>query len=274
MTSVVCPNTDGGSRYPAGVTADFERVRPTRRCLNELTIAVPSLDVILDEIDHPLILKAQQVPTEREQHSAKRVVSLTDRVWFKVKAGRWRGAAADLSTDLSDRVLRFSQRWWLATAGTRVADSSQADFYSTLKASAFAHGAKTCDTGFLLPSDWDERRLMAEAATLAQRLVSDLVLNAAAQSITESTIVGFTLGDRDVRARIQVLADGQAYVAIGATGSVDASFFVTLISAFPGMTADDWMIEPSGSLALEPAPGEILWSAMLPPAVQRHVLDR
>jgi hypothetical protein len=61
-----------------------------------LNLPIPNLGVRLSDLNHPLVVKSQQVPDEVASGSAERVRSLTDRVWFKIKTGQWRGAASDL----------------------------------------------------------------------------------------------------------------------------------------------------------------------------------
>lgn len=227
-----------------------DAVRPTRRCLDDFKIQLPDLGVRLSDLDHPLVAKAQHVPAETRSGGAERVRALTDRVWVKVKTSQWRGVAADLGTELPDEALRFNQKWWLAAGGIRQADSSQADFYAQLSDSAHRAGPHSCSTDYLLPAKWDIDRLLAEAAINAQSLLEGLVCTAAAESLLNSDIRSFVFGDRDVRVRVKIQADGQAYIAIGATGSLDVTLFVALVSAIPGVPADDWLPEPRGGLGI------------------------
>ena len=247
-------------------------VRPTKRCLADLSLPVPTLGLRLSDINHPLIAKAQQVPDEVASGGAERVRALTDRVWFKVKTGIWRGAASDLRDELPEDALRLDAWWWLGAGGTRQADSAQHDFYVHLSDAAHRHGAHSCSTDYLLPSTWDINRLVGEAAVNAQLVVERVVRTAAVESLLNSDIRGFMFGDRDVRVRIKVQEDGQAYIAIGATGSLDVAFFVVLMSAIPGVPMGDWLPEPEGGLGIEPAPGEVVWSAMLSAEAQAELL--
>lgn len=247
-------------------------VRPTRRCLADLDLPVPNLGVRLCDLEHPLVVKSQQVPDEVASGNAERVRSLTDRVWFKIKTGQWRGAATDLRDVVPADAPTLGARWWLGAAGTRQEDSPQHDFYALVADAAHRGGTHSCSTDYLLPSDWDLKRLAAEAAVNAQAVLERLVRTAAAESLLNSDIREFKVGDRDVRVRIKVLDDGQAYVAIGATGSLDATLFVALVSAIPGVPPSDWLPEPGGGLDLEPAPGEVLWSAMLSADAQTELL--
>ncbi|MDF1603517.1 hypothetical protein [Nocardioides sp. YIM 152315] len=66
------------------MTSEPIGVRPTKRSLGDLGAELPDLGVRLEEIDHPIIVSAQTVPEQRDAGGAERVVSLTDRVWFKV----------------------------------------------------------------------------------------------------------------------------------------------------------------------------------------------
>ncbi len=213
-------------------------------------------------------MRAQQIPGRARDNSAERIRSLTDRVWFKVKTASWRGAAGELTP--APPIV--GQRWWLAAAGARANDSAQHDFYARLQAEAHSAGPNSCSTDALLPTQWDRNRLIAEAAVKAERVLRLLVRRAAGESLINGDIRAFDVGDRNVRIRLQMLDDGRVYIAIGAIGSVDASFMTTLLAAIPGVSPDDWMPEPSTPLGFEPAPGEILWSAMIDPSTQQALL--
>ena len=58
-------------------------VRPTRRTLADLDLAIPDLGSPLDEIDH-VVRAAQAVPAKQEAGGADRILALKDRMWFKV----------------------------------------------------------------------------------------------------------------------------------------------------------------------------------------------
>lgn len=58
------------------------RARPTLKCLREdLGQAVPRADIPLDEIEHPLVVKAVEQFTEETPH--ERIVVIDDRILFK-----------------------------------------------------------------------------------------------------------------------------------------------------------------------------------------------
>jgi len=71
----------------------MHRVRPTLRCLREdLALPVPPIQVPLDAVKHPLLTKAgEQFAYPDTPH--ERIRAIDDQVLFKVKVGRWRGAA-------------------------------------------------------------------------------------------------------------------------------------------------------------------------------------
>jgi hypothetical protein len=68
------------------------KARPTLRCLREdLGQAIPRADTPLDGSEHPLLVKAaEQFADDETPH--ERIVAIDDRVLFKVKVQRWRGA--------------------------------------------------------------------------------------------------------------------------------------------------------------------------------------
>jgi hypothetical protein len=251
-------------------------VRPTKRALLDMQVDPPTLDIPLSELEHPLIVRAQALPTLVATHGAERVRSLTDRVWFKVKTGTWRGAAGDVQEHIHDArpVLEACEAWWwLVAAGPRQNDSPQRDFYARLDVEAHAIGPNSCSTDFLLPGPWDLKRLEAELALAVAARIPSLVRRAAAQSMRHGDIRGFTAGSADVRVRIRMLDDGQVYLAIGSTGVTDPDLFALLLSAFSDLTVEDWLPEPGPYVHVVPAPGEILWSTLLSTDAQSALLD-
>jgi hypothetical protein len=244
--------------------AKSEGVRPTRGVLEALRLPVPPLTTILHELDEPLIKKAQSVPDVVRSGKGERILALHDRVWFKVKRARQRGAATCLST-AETRVLPIEHQWWLGAAGMRRDDSPQDDFYAQLK-------VYLDDSTGLLPDEWDERRLLAEAGTLAARVTRAAVRGAVAEALRTGEIVVLGLGDRDVRLRIRVLDDGEAYLAVSFRNTVDEKFLVAVLGSIPGVAGDDWQVEPTSPLQLPLEPGEMVWSTLLSTEVQRALL--
>lgn len=250
-------------------------VRPTRRCLSDHGLPIPDLGVVLSRLEHPLITKAQRVPDEARLGSAEVIKSLTDRQWYKVKVGAHRGAAGAVEGELAGEqgavMAQLDAWWWLVAAGERKDDSPQDDFYARLERECHAAGPHSCSTDHLLPTAWDLNRLLGEAGVLAQRVVQEAVREAARQSLRTSAICGFTVGEADVRVRIRLEEEGEVYIAIGATAIVDPGFFTLLFSSLPSVAPGDWLPEPGGALGIEPAQGEILWSALLTTEAQ-HML--
>lgn len=101
-----------------------QRVRPTLQCVRQdLQLAVGPTDDPLDEIDHPLLAKAnKQFADPGTPH--ERIAAIDDQVLFKVKVQRWRGA---IWSDTPDAPVRD----WLVAAGRREAGSTT-DFYGDI----------------------------------------------------------------------------------------------------------------------------------------------
>src|SRR5690242_16854472 len=117
-------------------------VRPTRAALDDIGQPVPDLGLALEDLPSELLVKAQRLPDQVAAGGADRIVSVDDRVWFKVKTGDWRGAATQYDVrngDSPDDDVICS--WWLCSAGHRKADSAQDDFYDQLKIECYAKRA-------------------------------------------------------------------------------------------------------------------------------------
>lgn len=105
-------------------------VRPTLRCLrDDLVIALPPISQPLDELDHPLVRKANE-QFAGPVGARERIRSIDDVVLFKVKIQRWRGAVHDAG-DPS----------WLVAAGLRE-EGSRDDFYEALAQAATSARAR------------------------------------------------------------------------------------------------------------------------------------
>jgi hypothetical protein len=133
----------------------------------------------LEAIDHVLVRRAQQVPAEQAAGGAERILSLSDRLWYKVKSGRHRGAATALSEREAADVTTQIGRWWLCAGGYR-RDGDRGEFYAALEAEARRCGGRNApSTVHLLPGGWDWKRLAIELAEVwrshLQRIVLELV---------------------------------------------------------------------------------------------------
>ncbi|MCA1307860.1 hypothetical protein LC082_13235 [Microbacterium esteraromaticum] len=246
-------------------------MRPTKRCLDDLGLRFPPLDVPLPEAAHDLIVKAQRLPDEFASGGAERVLAIDDRVWFKVKVGEYRGAGGQV-VEVPDDVPTL---WWLMAGGLRRADTKEQDFYGALEAECrrAAKGASaTVDSRHLLPQDIDHRRWRAEQTALGvvalQRVVRELICRSAHAS-----------GPVEATSQAQGLIawfksqDGETYLAIGAEGFLDPREVAVVLSAVPEMTAEDWRIEPGEVLGITPGVGQLVYSAMLPPESLAAMLD-
>jgi hypothetical protein len=221
-------------------------VRPTVRCLREdLGLPLPPARVPLDEIDHPLLRKAEeQFAAEDTPH--ERIRAIDDVVLFKVKTGRWRGAVYrdDPEAEVKE---------WLVAGGTRE-EGSHDDFYAALHAEARAARQRynaehdkplTTDThtAYLLPGPDDHDRYLIEAATRLARRLNTAVLELVRGSLRDghehaADFAGFRLGII-VRAE-----DGhETYVAIRITGSVHKNLTTTILNRVPGCAPDAWFPE-------------------------------
>lgn len=257
-------------------------VRHTKRLLDELGVALPTADVSLHLLADEPIPAAQSHPERFEVGGLERVKALRDRVWFKLKSGRWRGAVVRLTDRELVReaeahdgdALPASDRWWLGAAGLRE-DGSHRDFYASVAAQTRC--AKTpdkpdgVDTDGLLPQAWDRKRLRLERAYQQRRVFEEVMLTAAAKSLRtgKAVVADFSVYSMGVLIR----ADrGEQYVAFIAKNVLDVRVLAVMLDAFPGVAADDWAPEPGGEFGLTPGPGEVIYSALLPAAVADSIL--
>src|SRR4051812_15076907 len=87
----------------------IRRARPTLRCLrHDLALELPSLEVDLGGLHHPLVAEARRLaPTA--PHGQQRILSIEHPLIYRQKHGRWRGA-----TWLEADAARF----WLCAGAT------------------------------------------------------------------------------------------------------------------------------------------------------------
>ena len=248
-----------------------ERARPTLRCLREdLGLAVPRVDVLLEDVAHPLLAKAAE-RFAGERAPQERIAAVDDQVLFKVKVQRWRGAVwVDVGVA------------WLVAAGRRE-EGSPDDFYASLAARGKAARARynaeqtpplgsAIYTGDLLPGREDELRWRAEGAARTERRLRAVVHDLVRQSLLDGRehaemLDGAALG-------VQVLVDQghETYVAIRIIGSVPRRLVATILSLIPGCQADAWMSDyamPERAVA----PEEQIWSNIMDPTAAAKLLD-
>lgn len=84
-----------------------------------------------------------------------------------------------------------------------------------------------------------------------------------------------SLSSENHRGKALVRADDghETYLAIIADGIPDPQVFALLLDCVPGVSTDDWQPEPTPLAAMEPAPGEIIWSTLLPSEVASAILE-
>lgn len=244
-------------------------VRPTIRCLNEdLDLKLPPIDTPLNEIDHPLIRKANE-QFDQPTGPRERIRSVDDAVLFKVKIQRWRGAVVD-----------ENEPHWLVAAGIREAGSPD-DFYEALAAAAKSARARyntesrqplatnTCCLSWL-PTDDDRDRYKAEdGIRLLRRLraaVRDLACGSLLDGHEHATgIAGAELG-------LQIKGtDLETYVAVRIVGSVPPNLLAVILAEVPGCDRDGWY--PEFTMPDRPLkPGEQVYSNVMDTAAAAQLL--
>jgi hypothetical protein len=259
-------------------------VRPTKACLDDLGIKPPSADIRLHEIEDPPLPAAQSLPDAFEAGGVKRIISLKDRVWFKLKTGRWRGAVLrmtdhDLATESdhwANLALDARGRWWLARVGIRE-DGNRRDFYEQITAdsSCSRTPAKSdgVDTDHLLPTAWDRKRLALENAWAQRHVYEQVMLEAAAKSLRSGKVVVATFSTFTMGVVIRADKRNQC-VAFIAENVFDPTTLAVMMDAFPGISANDWAPEPNDAFGITPKPGQIIYSTPLPTEVADEILER
>ena len=252
------------------MSGETKPVRPTRACMADLELRVPPITEPLCNLDHDLIAEAQRLPEAHAAGGVERVVTLKDRVWFKVKTGRWRGAATRLPeadhTDAGPQVR--AAPWWVGAAGYR-REGDPADFYAALTAAVEREGGSSDKW---LPADWDWKRLELEHASAWEKEIRRIVCELIARSLRSGYAYQAEFHNYSLTALARA-ADGETYLVVGTENVADPKIFAVIINAVPGVDPSSWMPEPSGVAGLEPDPGEIIWSTILPPAVAAQLLD-
>jgi hypothetical protein len=220
-------------------------------------------------MDHPLLDKAREQFVDGG--AQERIRAIDDRVLFKIKRNRWRGAGwLDAS------------RPRVVAAGRREAGSTD-DFYAQLAREGRAARARynathspglTTDTfvDHLLPEPDDYRRYELESVTRLVRRIEETVRNLTLQSVREgaehsATFDGFTVG-----ILVQVNEGHETYVAVRVVGSVPAQLMAIVLRQVPGCATDGWYPEfelPHRSLHSN----EQAWSNLMDPDVAAKLLD-
>lgn len=264
-------------------------VRPTKKCLDDLGISPPALDEPLHRLEADPIPAAQSFPEVYDAGGLSRIVSIKDRVWFKLKTGRWRGAVTRLTDrDLAEQpcscepradsqahlTLLAANRWWLGAVGRRE-DGSGDDFYANLVTICTSTWSPATpdriDSRRLLPQTWDHRRLQAEQTFAQVRIFENVMVEAAARSlrcgkVATAQFSRFSMG-------VVIRADGpEQFVAFIAEGVYDPKVLAVMMASLPGVDPGDWAPEPGGIADLQPGLGQVVWSAPLSTEAAAHIL--
>ncbi|MEV0131702.1 hypothetical protein AB0H83_24970 [Dactylosporangium sp. NPDC050688] len=237
--------------------------------MNDLATPIPPISKPLHCVADDLIEEAQRLPELYAAGGAERIVSLKDRVWFKVKTGRWRGAATRLpEADRPEAAVqvRFAP-WWMGAAGYR-REGDPADFYSALESDAGRSGG----SDKWLPSDWDWKRLELEQAYAWEAQIRTTVRGLIARSLRNGRTYLAEFRGYSVTALAQARG-GETYLKVGLAKVADPKIFAVILNAVPGVDPQSWMPEPSDVAGMRTESGEIIWSTILPPAVAAGLLD-
>jgi len=251
-------------------------VRPTKRCLADIGLKFPTVDMPLLPIDHPLIEKAQQLPAEAAAGGAEPIRALDDRLWFKIKVSTHRGAGIKLrpeDTDHTELLNTADAWWWICAAGERKSDS-KSDFYKEIAAEVTRAGVGTghANTDHLLPQAIDYKRLEAEIALQVSLGIRDVTRRLIYLSLTSGKVVTAEFSRYVLKACVRA-EEEEAYLAIAAEGFIDTHILAVILAAVPGVAVEDWQPEPGGAMGVNPGFGQIVFSTVIPPAAQALIVE-
>lgn len=223
---------DGGYRRLLVSAAPERRTRPTTRCLrDDLGLALPTVDVDLGTLDHPLLDEARRIAPAAPR-GQKRILAINPPLVYRLRHGRWRGA-----TWLEEDAARF----WLL-AGAQRAAGSRDDAYELFVA---LHEA-----GQLLPTADDRQRDVFERdarVLAAAEVAAQHGLEAAAATPGGDVAIRFA---ELIDARLLLPAAGdEVWVAI-ATRAADGGFVAEALRellfaiVFDAAGAEVWETRP------------------------------
>jgi hypothetical protein len=213
-----------------------------RTLTDDLRLPLPPIDELLEEIDHPLLVKARAQFTVPDM-AHERIRAIHDEAVWKVKVQRWRGA-----------VWTQDEIAWLIAAGKRE-EGSPDDFYEALAGQARAARAQYNAShpapartktliGPLLPGADDFKRHLLENATRQVRQLAAVVRSLTARSLSDghehaADFPAFRVG-------IVVRADEghETYIAVRVTGSIPDSLVSIILRNVPGCDPEFWDLVP------------------------------
>lgn len=215
--------------------------------------------------------EAQRLPAVVNAGGEERILSLTDRIWLKVKSVRHRGAATRVRGDGSDGVAT----WWLGAAGYR-AEGHQTDFYPTLKSrsTAKAKGSHGTDISaeWMMPTARDDKRARLETALAEEHAIHHRVRSMLAESLRTGKVLSAIYAHHTLEVLVKA-PDGETYVAIGTNGMGNPRVFAVLLDSVPGADPQSWQPEPDSVFGITPRPGQVIFSAMVDPRALAELLD-
>ena len=246
------------------------RVRPTLRCVREdLRVPLPPADQPLDEIAHPLLVKANAQFAD-DSGPRERIRAVDDAVLFKVKVQRWRGA-----------VLTDHPAHWLVAAGCRE-EGSRDDFYAALAAAArsarLRHNSSspaplTTDTWSApwLPTADDLDRYRIEGAARLVRELRETVHQLVCASLLDGREHTAALTGAELGLLVRATDSHETYVALRVSGSVPDGLLPVLLNLVPGCERTGWF--PEFSMPHRPLrPNEQVWSNLMAPEAAAEAL--
>jgi hypothetical protein len=184
----------------------------------------------------------------------------------RVAGEGWQLACPADRTDASPQVRQAP--WWLGTAGYRRA-GDPGDFYSAL-AGAWARDGGSSDKW--MPADWDWKRLELEQAYAWESQIRRIVRELIARSLHD----GYPYQAEFHHYKVTALARAhgeETYLVISTENVADPKILAIIMNAIPGIDHASWLPEPDGVAGIDPEPGEVVWSTIMPPAVAAQLLD-
>jgi hypothetical protein len=159
------------------------------------------------------------------------------------------------------------------TAGVRQADSKESDFYAQVAAEAVRQGkgSGTVSTAHLLPKQADVERYLAETATRAVQVLRQMVVKVIALSQGRQALPGRDPGPPRHRRRPR-LQRVRGIPGHHGGRNPGPRVIAVILDAVPGIAQQDWLPEPGGAAGITPSPGQITWSAIIPPDTQARIL--
>ncbi len=124
----------------------------------------------------------------------------------------------------------------------------------------------------LKPVQDDFRRWQLEAAAQTVIALKKMVREVIARSAQTGAAWECTVDQFQIKALLRNEGE-EAYLALSATGFWDYKIVAILLSAVPGVDAEDWQVEPSEVMGIEPEAGQVIYSTLLTPKNLSDILE-